>query len=325
MLSRRNKPSRRAIDAAISRIASDNTSGAAEILRRAGAVFTLLDARSSEQDSGDVEPAQQAVIDTCIALALAQPDMSPLLRLASEALSAARIAAGARQSMQAAQDAALNFIGNAESAACDAALHAAALIRDGATVLTHSRSSTVLAAMVEAKQRGRDFSVVATESRPMLEGRALAETIARQDIRVTLIADAAASLAMDHADLVMVGADKITPVNLVNKIGTRMIALAARERGLPVYAICDTSKFIREDYFGRAIRDLGNPSELWPDAPRGVVVVNRYFEPTPLACFTGIITEDGALPIKDAAHRAEQASIDQALVNALGVLRDRIK
>jgi translation initiation factor 2B subunit (eIF-2B alpha/beta/delta family) len=150
----------------------------------------------------------------------------------------------------------------------------------------------------------------------MLEGRALAEAIASQDIRVTLIADAAASLAMEHVDLVMVGADKITPVNLVNKIGTRMIVLAARERDLPVYALCDTSKFIREDYFGLRIRDLGGTNELWTEAPRGVAVVNRCFEPTPLAFFTAIITEDGALSIKEVVRRAKRAAIDKELVNA---------
>jgi translation initiation factor 2B subunit (eIF-2B alpha/beta/delta family) len=325
VLSRRDKQSRAVIEAAINQIASDNTSGAAEILRRAGAVFTLLNARSSAQGADNSELAQQAVIQTCIALAVAQPHMSPLLRLASAALSAARIATGARESLKSAEDAALDFAENAQRAARDAAMHAATLIRNDATVLTHSRSSTVLAAFLEAKRRGRDFSVVATESRPMLEGRVLAEAIASQDIRVTLIADAAASLAMEQVDLVMVGADQITPVNLVNKIGTRMIALAARERDLPLYALCDTSKFIREDYFGRGIRDLGGANELWPEAPRGVAVGNRCFEPTPLACFTGIITEDGALSIKEVARRAEKAAIDKALVNAFGVLCGGIK
>ncbi len=325
MLSKRDKQSRTVIDEAINQISSDNTSGAAEILRRAGAVFTLLNDGASEHGAGNLELAQQAVIETCTALAFAQSDMTPLLRLASAALSAARIATGARDSLKRAEDAALNFVANAERAAHDAALHSATLIRDSATVLTHSRSSTVLAAFVEAKRAGRDFSVVVTESRPMVEGRALAEAVASQGIPVTLIADAAASLAMDEVDLVMVGADKITPVNLVNKIGTRMIALAARERGLPLYALCDSSKFIREDYFGAAIRHPGSADELWPDGPRGVVVVNRYFEPTPLACFTGIVTEDGALSITEAARRAEAASIDNALVSALGILREGIK
>jgi translation initiation factor 2B subunit (eIF-2B alpha/beta/delta family) len=324
-LIRRHNQSRTAIDEAIHQIASDTTSGAAEILRRAGAVFTQLNGASLPEDAGDVEVAQQAVIETCAALASAQSDMTPLLRLASAALSAARIATDARDSLKRAEDAALTFIAHAQRSAHQAALHAATLIKDRATVLTHSRSSTVLAAFVAAKRDGRSFSVVATESRPLLEGRTFAEAVACQGIPVNLIADAAASLAMNEADLVMVGADKITPVNLVNKIGTRMIALAARERGLPLYALCDSSKFIREDYFAASIRHLRSADELWPDAPRGVMVVNRYFEPTPLACFTGIVTEGGALSITEAARSAEVTMIDSELVRALGILREEIK
>ena len=199
------------------------------------------------------------------------------------------------------------------------------LIPGGATILTHSRSSTVVASLVEANRARIDFSVIATESRPGMEGRALARSLRRQDIHVTLIADAAASLAMDQVDFVLVGADTITPRSLVNKIGTRMIALAARERGLPAYALCDQSKFIPADYFGRSVRDEESDDELWPGAPRGVKVMNRYFEPTPLTHFTRIITEDGAISCDEAATRAEGASIDKVLVNALDRLRGAIR
>ncbi len=317
VLTRRNHQPSGVIDAAISQIASDKTSGASEILRRARTVFSLLNSESPEPEAVSVERARQTVIATCKAIVLAQPDMSSLLRLAGAVLSSALIATSAAESLESAENAAQAFVEMAERGARDSALHAATLIRDGATMLTHSRSSTVLAAFVEARRCGRNFSVFATESRPMLEGRTLAEALSRHGINVTLIADAAASLAMDRVDLILVGADKITPANLVNKIGTRMIALAARERGLPVYALCDTSKFIREDFAGSGLRPEP-ASELWPEAPRGVMVVNRYFEPTPLIGFTSVITEDGVLSIEEAARRAEEASINGALIGALG-------
>ncbi|MEK6321513.1 MAG: hypothetical protein AABN33_07505 [Acidobacteriota bacterium] len=309
------------MNAAINQIASNNTSGAAEILRRAGEAFSLLRDHQTEQAQGSAEEAQQAIIEACIALVRAQPYMSPLLRLASIAISAARTATGAQEALRSAEDQALRFIESAERAARAAALHAASLISNGAAVLTHSRSSTVQAALVEARSSSRDFSVVVTESRPGQEGRVLAQALASQGIRVSLIADAAASLAMDHIDFVLLGADTITPGNLVNKIGTRMIALAARERGLPLYTVCDTSKFIDADYRWRPVRDEGSVNSLWPDAPRGVLVVNSYFEPTPLAEFTGIITEDGVLSSEEASRRAERASIDKPLLDALEKLR----
>ena len=307
---------------AIERIALDNTSGAAEILRRAGDVFTLLDDRAQEQAAAN---SQQAVIETCTALALAQPDITPLLRLASAALSAARGATNDRAALTCAKEAALSFIAIAERGARHAAHQAADLIQDGTTILSHSRSSTVIAAFVEALQAGRDFSVIATESRPMQEGRVLAATLASLNIPVTLIVDAAAASAMDAVALVMLGADRITASNLTNKIGTRMIALAARERGLPLYAVCDSSKFIRADYLGPAIRHTPSPDELWAHAPRGVAVVNNYFEPTPLTFFTGIVTEYGTLSVIEASRRAEHASIDDELLRALEIPQDGIK
>lgn len=316
---------RSAADEAINQLASDRTSGAAEILRQAGAVFTELNTSLSQHKDVTFEQALEIILETCIALASAQPAMTPLLRLASAALIAARTATKAREASVRAEQTALDFITKAARSAHDAALVSATLFRDGSTALTHSRSSTVLTAFIEAKRAGRNISVVATESRPLLEGRAVAEALAGKDIPVTLIADAAAGRAMEEVDLILLGADEITPSIHVNKIGTRMIALAARERGLPVYAICDSSKFICEDYFRGAIRQSRNADELWVSPPRGVSIANCYFETTPLSCFTGIIIEDGMLAAAEAARRAERSTIDAALVRGLEEKANDIK
>jgi translation initiation factor 2B subunit (eIF-2B alpha/beta/delta family) len=160
----------------------------------------------------------------------------------------------------------------------------------------------------------------------MFEGHKLASELASKGIDVTVIADATASLFIERAgliaNLILVGADKVTPEYVVNKIGTRMIALAARERGLPVYAICDTSKFIAFDYLADGTRDQRNADEQWPDAPEGVAVVNSYFEPTALADFTGVITELGVLSAAEASTLAGKACIDPTLVDELRSLRD---
>jgi translation initiation factor eIF-2B subunit delta len=302
------------INDAITRLASNNTSGASEILRQAGEVFSSL----SLQQPGHtrIEEVQKAILETCIALVKAQPDMSPLLRLASVAMSAARRATSEPEALVAVEAAARGFIERAERAVLAAAQNSAGLIRSGITILTHSRSSTIYAAFLEAAKSRKKFAVIATESRPGLEGRALAQDLAAQHIPVTLIADAAASLALDQIDLVLVGADTVTPREVRNKIGTRMICLAAREHGLPVYAVCDTTKLICADYCRRVSND-GGAEELWPGAPPGVSTMNRYFEPTPLGYFAGIITEDGVHSHEEAARRAEAASIDAALLRAL--------
>lgn len=121
------------------------------------------------------------------------------------------------------------------------------------------------------------------------------------------------------------GADTITQQELVNKMGTRTIALAARKRGLPFYAVCDTSKFISADYWYRPVRDKGGSNLPGTDAPVERLLVNGYFEPTPLAHFTGIITEDGVLSTEEASGCAERASIHKQLSEAIEKLRQQIR
>jgi len=291
MSERRNKlPDR--VQRALEEIASDDLSGAAEILRRAADLFAMLDSQTP----------QETIDSLSIALALAQPRMSPLIRLANEV-------------MKSSHDAAARFVEEAARGAGAAAKHAANLIDEDARVLTHSRSSTVIEAFAQARRAGKSFSIVATESRPMFEGRTLAEALIKQDVPVTVIIDAAAAVAIEEVDLVLVGADAITPVSVINKVGTRMIALAARDKGVRVFSVCDTSKFICEDCLAP---EREHPAaELWPDAPAEVCITNNYFESTPLALFTGIVTEHAILSSNQAAQRADEVSIDGRLVEAL--------
>lgn len=299
----------------IREIAYDNKSGAAEILRKAGKVFSSLDVARS-QKSDDNEQTLHFVIVTASALALAQPLMAPLANLASAAVTAA--AANPDKAIQAAAKAAEIFIHKTAQAQAAAQERAAELIEDGTTILTHSRSSTALNAFIQAHRAGRRFDVIATESRPMYEGRALAESLAREGVVVTLIADAAAAFVMNRVDMALMGADKVTPSHLVNKIGTRMITLAARERSLPVYTISDTSKFINAPESFLAAEEERSAEELWRDAPSGIAISNRYFELVPLDYFIAIITEDGPLAPAEAARRARAMSINQALLEAIG-------
>lgn len=303
------------IQEALARLAADNKSGAAEILRRARNLFDLLRSDLLQQDALNHVLALQSVIDVSIALARTQPNMSPLLRLASAAVTAARGANDARRVANAAAAKATHFVEAAARAAVATAEHGSRLIQEGSRLLTHSRSSTVLGALLHARRGGREFSVIATESRPMLEGRVLAEELAQQGVYVELVADAAAAIAIDDVDLVLVGGDCVTPSDLVNKIGTRMVALAARERNIPIYAMCDTSKFVGSG--PTRMLDQADASELWPNAPRGVRVVNRYFERTPLGWFAAIVTEDGALSSAEAALAAKREPIDAELAEAL--------
>ena len=98
-----------------------------------------------------------------------------------------------------------------------------------------------------------------------------------------------------------------------------MIALAARESNIPIYALADSSKQINEEIISSAEGDSHSAAELWADAPRGIVIRNRYFEPTPLRYFTKIITEDGLLDPVEVRKRAQGKRLNKVLRDALKV------
>lgn len=311
-MSKEKEYNRKQIDEELEQLESDNKSGAAEILRRAARIFALF-APQTEKESYDLERARKTIIHICCRIATAQPHMASLTNLANTVAAAARAATRAADLIESAARTARNFSQTAAHAAELAATRAADLIcalnRSEPAILTHSRSSTVLEAFRKAYRAGKKFTVTVTESRPMLEGRALAEALASEGIKVNFIADAAAALIMktNRAQMVLVGADIVKPGKLINKTGTRMIALAARERGIPVYAVCDTSKFVSSAF---ETHERHSEAELWPGAPQGIQVLNSYFENTPLEYFAGIVTEDGVLPPDEVELRIPKTPLD---------------
>src|SRR5262245_21102266 len=270
-------------------IKADNRSGAAEILRKAAAVY----ADASGSQAGLSRQGSVLIVGMISsALREAQPAIAPLLNLTKEVDSVIQRSGGDRE-LELAAKTALEFAESASRKAAASAVRGAQLISENSVVLTHSRSSTVLAALLDAASGGRRFTLLATESRPMLEGRQLAEAVSSTGIDVSIMVDAAAALVMDTVDLVLVGADRVTAEHVVNKIGTRMIALAARDLGIPIYCLADTSKFIRDP--PTAPQANAPDAEVWPDHPPAVSVINQYFEEVPVGLFTAIVTESGPL------------------------------
>ena len=108
----------------------------------------------------------------------------------------------------------------------------AELIRDGFTILTHCNTGalatagygTALGVIEQAKEQGKKIRVLATETRPLLQGARLTVwELKKANIPVTLITDAMAGYFMrrGEVDCVIVGADRIVANgDTANKIGT---------------------------------------------------------------------------------------------------------
>jgi translation initiation factor 2B subunit (eIF-2B alpha/beta/delta family) len=170
------------------------------------------------------------------------------------------------------------------------------------TVFTLSDSSTVADVVLGVGAK----NVVVTESRPQMEGRNLAERLAGEGVNVLLVVDAAAAMFMESADVAVVGADSVLyDGNVVNTVGTRIVALAARDQGVPFYVVCSTSKFNVMNYLGRGVElEEKDPAEV--AEIEGVNVRNPYFEVVPGRLVTGIITEMGVMEPLDIRRRMEE-------------------
>ena len=140
------------------------------------------------------------------------------------------------------------------------------LIGEGSRIVTISNSSTVQHALIHAQRAGRRLEVICAKSRPSLEGREQAALLMNCGLSVTLLEDAAAIEAAAHADLVLVGADMLTNRGLINKIGTRPMAMVAREAGVPFYTLCGSEKFLPPGFRPHQQPDM-SVEDIWSDAP----------------------------------------------------------
>jgi translation initiation factor 2B subunit (eIF-2B alpha/beta/delta family) len=145
--------------------------------------------------------------------------------------------------------------------------------------------------------------VLAAESRPRLEGRALSAALAAAGLPVWLMTDAALPLLVSQARMVWIGADAVTNRGVINKVGTFALALAAREHSVPVYAHAIRRKFLPASTAALKILEMP-PAEIWEDPAPGVKPRNVYFELVPLELLRGIVVEDGVIGASEAATLA---------------------
>jgi ribose 1,5-bisphosphate isomerase len=137
--------------------------------------------------------------------------------------------------------------------------------------------------------------VICTETRPLFQGRTTAKEMLGLGIETTMIVDSAARYFMNQVDLVIVGSDAITSEgNVINKIGTSMIALAAHEARTPFYVVSELLKFDPATVYGDYEKiEERTQAEIWKDAPAKLIVRNPAFDVTRRDYIHGIICEEG--------------------------------
>jgi len=189
----------------------------------------------------------------------------------------------------------------------------AELIKDGFLILTHCNAGflatagygTALGVIKAAREQGKHVSVIATETRPLLQGaRLTAWELKQENIPVTLITDSMAGYFMRQGkiDCVIVGADRIAANgDVANKIGTYTLAVLAKENGVPFYVAAPTTTIDFSLVSGDEIPvEQRNPGEVThiqglPIAPEGIDAANPAFDITPHNYISAIVTERGII------------------------------
>ena len=189
----------------------------------------------------------------------------------------------------------------------------AKLFNDGDVILTHCNAGslatvaygTALGVIRAAKETGKHVSVIATETRPVMQGSRLTAFELQYDgIDVSLIPDTAVGhiISKRIIDRVVVGADRVLRTGHVfNKIGTYQVAIIANRHNVPFYVAAPLSTFDFENNTEDIVIEERSIDEVVRVgrkriAPKGIRVFNPAFDVTPPELITGgIITEKGVL------------------------------
>ena len=200
----------------------------------------------------------------------------------------------------------------ADLASCLAmAGHGAPLLPDEGAVLTHCNAGalatagygTALGVLRRGREIGKRFTVLADETRPVLQGaRLTAWELHHDGVPVEVIADnmAGALMASGVIKAAVVGADRIARNgDVANKIGTYTVAVLCKHHGIPLYVAAPWTTIDRSLASGADIPiEERSPTEVMFHGgrqltPQGVGVRNPAFDVTPASLVTKIITETG--------------------------------
>lgn len=189
--------------------------------------------------------------------------------------------------------------------------YGAEIIDNGDTILTHCNAGalacvdygTALGVIRAAYTQGKNINVICDETRPRGQGASLSVwEMQQENIPVKLIPDAASGFLMSQGliDKVVIGADRIARGGVVNKVGSFMVALAAKHHNIPFYVAAPYSTFDNEiSIFDTIIEQRdGDEVRYYGGAricPEGTEVINPAFDITPKELVTGIITEKGII------------------------------
>lgn len=197
------------------------------------------------------------------------------------------------------------------------------LVKPGDGLLTHCnagqlatvRYGTATAPMYLGHEQGYHFKIYCDETRPLLQGARLTSfELKSAGMDVTVLCDnmSASLMREGKVNAIFVGCDRVAANgDAANKIGTSMVALAAKRYNIPFYVCAPTSTIDMETKTGADIvieqRKPEEVTRMWYTEPMvadGIKAYNPAFDVTDQDLITGIVTEFGiAYPPYDQSFR----------------------
>ena len=185
-------------------------------------------------------------------------------------------------------------------------------IVDGDVIVTYACSFVVSKVLIEAKNAGKNFRLICVDSNPLMEGKEFIKRMTEAGIDCTYVLLNGACYVMKEATKVFLGAYALlSNGNLVSRVGTALVAMAAHEYKVPVIVCAETIKFSEKTMLDSITwNELGNANDLaenrfndteenllanWKDT-KGLTLLSIYYDVTPTEYITMIVTEFGMIP-----------------------------
>jgi ribose 1,5-bisphosphate isomerase len=196
-------------------------------------------------------------------------------------------------------DRADRFVDHSVNAVIELGRVGSELVRSKQTIMMHSYSASVLSVFETARQAGKQFQVICTESRPLRESRMAASRLSSLGVPVTFVTDASMAAFAVKADWILVGADSLAvDGSVANKMGTNLLSIVADRLDVPFYVASEVLKLQPRTREGspivlekRPISEMVRPDDF--EHAENVTIVNQFFDLTPPQRIRAIITEQG--------------------------------
>ncbi len=182
--------------------------------------------------------------------------------------------------------------------------YGSSFIENDSIIFTHCHSSSVVSVLSAARQLGKHFEVVNTETRPRYQGRKTSKQLVNIGIKTTHIIDSNCVDYIKKSDLVLLGADAFTPSSFINKVGSLMICTLAKQFEVPVHVCTLSSKYFYQSSKGTypSIEER-DKREVWNGAPKGLIIRNPAFEEVSADYVSLVISEFGSLGFSQTLER----------------------